>query len=88
MDIDAASVLTGNKHILKTYASKHTLTAASINDLIKDVLKIPKFISDKVDTDMLLSEAIDSCDIKIISMKAEGDSEQIIHYYIGTRCRS
>ena len=40
--------------------------------------KNPKFNSDEVDTDMLkrLSEAIDSCDIQIISMKAAGDGEQ------------
>ncbi len=36
------------------------------------------FYSDELDTDMLkrLSEAIDSGDIKIVSMKAEGDCEQ------------
>ncbi len=71
LDIDAASVLTGSEHILKEYhdASKYTLTAAAINDLIKDVLKNPNFNLDEVDTDMLkrLSEAIDSGDIKIIS---------------------
>ena len=39
LDIDSASVLTGSEHILKAYASKHNLTAAAINDLIKDVLK-------------------------------------------------
>jgi hypothetical protein len=78
MDIDAASVLTGGEHILKACASKHNPTAADINDLIKDVLKNPNFNLDEVDTGMLkrLSEAIDSGDIKIISMKAEGDNEQ------------
>ena len=78
LDIDAANVLTGSEHILKACASKHNLTAAAINDIIKDVLKNPNFNSDEVDTDMLkrLSEAIDSGDIKIISMKAEGDCEQ------------
>ena len=78
LDIDSASVLTGSEHILKAYASKHNLTAAAINDLIKDVLKNPNFNSDEVDTDMLkrLSEAIDSGDIQIISLKAEGDGEQ------------
>jgi hypothetical protein len=78
LDIDAADVLTGSEHILKAVAGKHNLTAAAINDIIKDVLKNPKFNSDEVDTDMLkrLSEAIDSGDIKIISMKAEGDGAQ------------
>ena len=78
LDIDSASVLTGSEHILKAYASKHNLTAAAINDLIKDVLKNPNFNSDEVDTDMLkrLSEAIDSGDIQITSMKEEGDGEQ------------
>ncbi len=75
---DAASVLTGSERILKACASKHNLTAAAINALIKDVLKNPNFNSDEVDTDMLkrLSEAIDSGDIKIISMKAEGAGEK------------
>ena len=78
MDKDAASVLTGSEHILKAYASKHKLNASAVNDLIKDVLKNPNFNSDEVDTDMLkrLSAAIDSGDIQIISMKADGDGEQ------------
>ena len=40
--------------------------------------KTPNFNSDEVDTDMLnlLSAVIDSCDIHIISMKAEGGGEQ------------
>ncbi len=69
LDIDAADVLKGSEPILKACASKHNLTAAAINDIIKDVLKNPYFNLDEVDTDMLkrLSEAIDSCDIKIIS---------------------
>ena len=53
LDIDAASILTGSEHVLKAYASKHTLTAAAINDLIKYVLKNPNFKLDEVDTDML-----------------------------------
>jgi hypothetical protein len=44
LDIDAADVLTGSEHILKAVAGKHNLTAAAINDIIKDVLKNPKFI--------------------------------------------
>ncbi len=72
LDIDTASVLTRSEHILKANASKHNLTASAINDL-----KNLNFNSDEVDTDMKrLSEAIDSGDIQIISMKAEGDGEQ------------
>ena len=44
LDIDAADVLTGSEHILKAVAGKHNLTAAAINDIIKDALKNPKFI--------------------------------------------
>ncbi len=60
LDIDAADVLTGNEHILKAVAGKHNLTAAAINDIIKDVLKNPNFNSDEVDTLKRLSEAIDA----------------------------
>ena len=49
-----------------------------LNDLIKDVLKNTDFNSDEVDTDMLkrLSASIDSGDIRIVSMKMEGDGNQ------------
>ncbi len=43
LDIDAVNVLTGSEHILKACDSRHNLTAAAINDLIKDVLKNPNF---------------------------------------------
>ncbi len=64
--------------MLFLYAVKHSLTATAIMDLIKDVLKNPLFNSDKVDTDMLqrLSAAIDSGDLRVISMRKEGDGAQ------------
>ncbi len=40
LDRDAADVITGNEHILKAYADKHSLTAAAIVDLIKTVLNL------------------------------------------------
>ncbi len=57
---------------------RHSLTATAINDLIKNVLKNPLFNADEVDTDMLprLSDAIDSSDLEIISMRVEGDGAQ------------
>ncbi len=63
--------------ILKVYATKHSLNAKAINDLIKDVLKNPAFNANEVDIDMLqrLQASIDSGDIHIINMNAEGDGE-------------
>jgi hypothetical protein len=37
---DAADVITGNEHILKAYAYKHSLTTTAIANLIKMSLKI------------------------------------------------
>ncbi len=87
MDIDA-SIGHESEPILKACASKHNLTAAAINDIIKDVLKNPNFNLDEVDTDMLkrISEAIDRGDIKIISMKAEGDKIPNISYALQRKC--
>ena len=77
------AIITGNLvvgpfSVLFLYAVKHSLTATAIMDLIKDVLKNPLFNSDKVDTDMLqrLSAAIDSGDLRVISMRKEGDGAQ------------
>ena len=47
MDREAADIITGSEHILKAYASKHSLNASAINDLIKDVLQNPDFNSDE-----------------------------------------
>ncbi len=68
----------GSEHILKAYADKHSLTAAAIGDLIKNVLKNPEFNSDEVDTDMLqrLQAAIDSGDLKVIITHTHGDGPQ------------
>ena len=78
LDRDAADVITGSESIVKAYADKHSLSATALVDLIKDVLKNPQFNSDDVDTDMLqrLSAAIDSGDLRVISMRKEGDGLQ------------
>jgi hypothetical protein len=83
LDRDAADVITGKEHILKAYADKHSLTAAAIVDLIKDVLKNPDFNSDDVDTDMLqrLQAAIDSGDVKVINMHEDGDGPQCLELF-------
>ncbi len=55
LDKEAAGFITSSEAILKDFASKHSLNASTINDLIKDVLKnrlsirmklIPTFCSD------------------------------------------
>ena len=70
---------------IKAYASKHSLNARAINDLIKDVLKNPAFNADEVDTDMLkrLQASIDSGDIQIINMTqaVEGDGDQVLELF-------
>jgi hypothetical protein len=78
LDRNAADVITGSERILKAYADKHSLTAAPIVNLIKNVLKNPAFNSDEVDTDMLqrLQAAIDSGDLKVINMHKDGDGPQ------------
>ena len=83
LDKEAAEVITGSEAILKEFASKQGLTAAAINSLIKDVLKNPAFNADEVDTDMLqrLQASIDSCDLQIINMHAEGDGEQVLELF-------
>ena len=83
LDKEAAEVITGSEAILKEFASKQGLTAAAINSLIKDVLKNPAFNADEVDTDMLqrLQASIDSGDLQIINMHAEGDGEQVLELF-------
>ncbi len=85
LDRDAADVITGSEHILKAYADKHSLTAAAIGDLIKNVMTNPEFNSDEVDTDMLqrLHAAIDSGDLKVIIMHKDGDGPQIYELFTG-----
>ena len=80
LDSDMVEVVTGSEFIVKAYAERNSLTATSINDLIKNVIKKPKFNLVEVDTDMLkrLSRSIDSDsgDLNIISMRKEGDGAQ------------
>ena len=52
-DKEDAGVLTGSEAILTELASKHGLTATTVNALIKDVLKNPAFNADEVYTNML-----------------------------------
>jgi hypothetical protein len=71
LDKDAANVITGSEHILKAYADKHSITATAIVDLIKNVLKNPKFNADDDDTDMLqrLQATIDSGDLQVVKLQ-------------------
>jgi hypothetical protein len=48
LDREASGIITGSEDILKAFASKHSLNARVINDLIKDVLKNPEFNADEV----------------------------------------
>ena len=41
LDKEASGIITVSEEIIKAYASKHSLNARAINDLIKDVLKNP-----------------------------------------------
>ena len=68
---------------MKAYADKHSLSAAAISDLIKDVLKNPDFDADEVDTDMLrrLQAAIDSGDLQVINMHKDGDGPQVLELF-------
>ena len=46
LDKEAACIITCSEAIVKEFASKHSLTASAINDLIKDVLKHLAFNKD------------------------------------------
>jgi hypothetical protein len=84
LDEEAAGIITSSEAILKQFASKHSLNASTINDLIKDVLKNPDFNADEVDTDMLqrLNVSIDSGDVQIINMHAKGVGEQFLEMFM------
>jgi hypothetical protein len=71
-------IISSSVAILKAYATKHSLNAGAINDLIKDVLKNPAFNAKEVDIYMLqrLQASIDSGGISIIDMNVEGDGDQ------------
>ncbi len=80
LDKEAAGIITGSEAIFKEFASKHSLNASTINSFIKVILKNPAFNADEVDTDMLqrLQASIDSGDVQIINMHAEGGGEQVL----------
>jgi len=83
-DKKAAGFITGSEEILKEFASKHFLNASTINDLIKVVQKNTAFNAVEVDADMLqrLPQAsIDSGDVQIINMHAEGGGEQLLELF-------
>ena len=48
LDKEASGIITISEEIIKAYASKHSLNARAINDLIKAVLKNPAFNADEV----------------------------------------
>ena len=48
LDKEAAGIITGSEAIIKEFASKHSLSASTINSFIKDVLKNPAFNADEV----------------------------------------
>jgi hypothetical protein len=84
LDKEAAGIITSSEAILKEFASKHSLNAKTINDLIKDVLKNPAFNKDEVDTDMLqrLQGSIDRGDVKIVNMHTPGDGDQVLELFM------
>jgi hypothetical protein len=83
LEKEAAGIISSSEAILKAYATKHSLNARAINDLIKDVLENPAFNANKVDADMLqrLQAFIDSSDIQIFNMNVEGDGEQVLELF-------
>ncbi len=78
-----------SEHILKAYADKNSLTDTAIVDLIKNILKNPKFNADDVDTDMLqrLQAAIDSGDLQAINMHKDGDGTHFWSFSQGLQKR-
>ena len=46
LDKEAGGIITSSEAILKEFASKHSLNASTINDLIKDIRKAPAFNQD------------------------------------------
>ncbi len=68
---DMADVITGSEFLKKKFAERHSLTATTINDPIKNILQNPQFKADKVDSEILqrLSAAMDRGDLKIVSMR-------------------
>ncbi len=85
LDRNAADAITGSEHILKAHADNHSLTAAAIVDLIKNVVKNSEFNLDEVDTDMLqrhqAQAAIDSGDLMVINMHKDGDGPQFLELF-------
>ena len=83
LDKEAAGIITESEASFKEFATKHSLKASTINSFIKAVLKNPAFNADEVDTDMLqrLQASIDSGDVQIINMHAEGDGEQVLELF-------
>ncbi len=69
LEKEVVGIITGSEAFLKEFASKHSLNASTI----KDVLQNPAF-TDEVDTNMLqrlrLQASIDSGDVQIIKMHA------------------
>ena len=68
---------------MKDYASASSLSAKDIQRLINDIVHIPDFNADDVDTDMLeqLANSIDSGYLEIISMHQEGDGAQKLELF-------
>jgi hypothetical protein len=83
LEKEAAGIISSSEATFKTYATKHSLNARAINNLIKDVLKNPAFNANEVDSDMLqrLQASIDSGDIQIINMNVEGDGKQVLELF-------
>ncbi len=85
LDKEAAGIITVSEAIFKEFATKHSLNARRINSFIKDELKNPAFNAVEVDTDMLqrlgLQASIDSGDVQIINMHAEGGGEQVLDLF-------
>jgi hypothetical protein len=83
LEKEAAGIISSSEAILMTYATKHSLNARAINDLIKDVIENPAFNANQVDTDMLqrLQASMDSGDIQIIDMNVEGDCKHVLELF-------
>ena len=55
LEKEAAGIISSSEAILKAYATKHSLNARAINDLIKDVLKNPAFIGPSMQMKLILT---------------------------------
>lgn len=81
---DDSLVFTRSERILLDFQRLKAMSAMDIKDLIRDVLQNPEFNSDEVDSDMhdRLMRAVDTGEMEVHDMWAQGDGEQDVRFYM------